>query len=175
MPWKVLMYSMQGSLWYEFYDSHFETVLPYLAVLNLLLKFIPQWSLHGVRRDLPWHLLFGIKWWRGHARMIQMRLSIAISHQIRRRFLNMTFQLTKPSPLIPLIHNFHRNFFKILIHTLYPGCFDVQCQKDVLKEQLYWVSIGWWFGVAEVSFYIQIPRRFWNSVIEDYKPESHGK
>jgi hypothetical protein len=87
-------------------------------------------------------LLFGIKWWRGHARMIQMHLSIAISHQIRRRFLNMTFQLPKPSPLIPLIHNFHRNFFKILIHTLYPGCFNVQCQKDVLKEQLYWVSIG---------------------------------
>jgi len=37
---------MQGSLRYEFYDSHFETILLYLAVLNLLLKFIPQQSPH---------------------------------------------------------------------------------------------------------------------------------
>jgi len=54
---------MQGSLRYEFYDSHFETVLPYLAVLNLLLKFIPQQSLQGIRQDFPYDLLFGIKWW----------------------------------------------------------------------------------------------------------------
>jgi len=70
---------MQGSLRYEFYDSHFKTVLPYLAVLNLLLKFIPQQSLQGIRQDLPYDLLFGIKWWWGHAQMIRMRLSMATS------------------------------------------------------------------------------------------------
>jgi len=32
------MYSMQGSLRYEFYDSHCETALPYLAVPNLLFE-----------------------------------------------------------------------------------------------------------------------------------------
>jgi hypothetical protein len=70
-----LTYSMQGLLRYEFYDSHFATVLPYLAVLNLLSKFIPQQSLHGIRQNFPYDLLFGIKWWRGHARMIWMCLS----------------------------------------------------------------------------------------------------
>jgi len=50
---------MQGSLRYEFYDSHFETVLPYLAVLNLLLKFIPQQSLQGICQYFPYDLLFG--------------------------------------------------------------------------------------------------------------------
>jgi hypothetical protein len=73
------MYSMQGLLRYELYDSHFETVLPYLAVLNLLSKFIPQQSLHGMRQDFPYDLLFDIKWWWGHARMIQMHLSMATS------------------------------------------------------------------------------------------------
>jgi len=37
---------MQGLMRYEFYDSHFEALLLYLAALNLLLKFIPQQSLH---------------------------------------------------------------------------------------------------------------------------------
>jgi len=31
------------------------------------------------------------------------------------------------------------------------------------------------FRVAEISFYIEIPRQFSNSVNEDYKNHSHGK
>ena len=32
-----------------------------------------------------------------------------------------------------------------------------------------------YFRVAEISFYIDNPRRFWNSVNGDYKTHSHGK
>jgi hypothetical protein len=46
---------------YELYDSHFEAVLLYLAALNLLLKFIPQQSLHGIRQGFPCMFVFGIK------------------------------------------------------------------------------------------------------------------
>jgi len=80
--------------------------------------------------------------------------------------------LRLPSPLIPLVHSFHKSFSSF---RFIPWLLRRVAQKDVWKEQLYWVSIGWWFGDADVSFYIQIPRRFWNSVNEDYKPESHGK
>ena len=31
------------------------------------------------------------------------------------------------------------------------------------------------FRVAEISFYINNPRQFWNSVNGDYKTHSHGK
>ena len=31
------------------------------------------------------------------------------------------------------------------------------------------------FRVAEISFYIDNPRQFWNSVNGDYKTHSHGK
>ena len=46
---------------YELYDSHFEAVLLYLAALNLLLKFIPQQSLHGIHQGFPCMFVFGIK------------------------------------------------------------------------------------------------------------------
>ena len=46
---------------YELYDSHFEAVLLYLAALNLLLKFIPQQSPHGIRQDFLCVFLFVIK------------------------------------------------------------------------------------------------------------------
>jgi len=77
--------------------------------------------------------------------------------------------------LLHWLHSFTASIGAFLHSDSYPGCFDVWGQQDVLKEQLYWVSIGWRFGVVEVSFYIQIPRRFWNSVNEDYKRESHSK
>jgi hypothetical protein len=64
---------------YEFYDSHFEAVLLYLAALNLLLKFRPQQSPHGIRQDFLCTFLFGIKWWWDHVYTIWMRLSIATS------------------------------------------------------------------------------------------------
>jgi hypothetical protein len=72
---------------YEFYDSHFEAVLLYLAALNLFLKFIPQQSPHGISQDFLCMFLFGIKWWWDHVCTMWMRLSIATSDsaQIRRR------------------------------------------------------------------------------------------
>ena len=75
-----------------------------------------------------------------HARYAYNHASVSLKFKISDlTLLNLTFNLTKPSPPIPLIHSFHRSFFH---SDSYPGCFDVRGQKDMLKEQLYLVNIG---------------------------------
>ena len=122
-------------------------------------------------------LLIGRMWM--HRTYLKDHCTYSGKWTLRNKALYARYKFLCPlQPQICLLHWFHwftASIGAFLHSDSYPGCFNMWGQKDVLKEQLYWVSIGWWFGVVEVSFYIQIQRQFWNTVNEDYKLESHSK
>jgi len=96
---KFLTYSMQWLLRYEFWEQIQHCQIWQYSFKMTIIEFIPQQSLHGIRQNFPYDLLFGIKWWRGHARMIWMCLSANIARFGSTESMpNLMLPLTKTHP-----------------------------------------------------------------------------